>query len=85
MCLQAILNPLRWRTTSWLGDEAICLAGLLELTLAERAFLFKLDATQRLKQLVLSLDSVPLDIRIYYSPIFLDRQNRASRGFRRVS
>ncbi|KIX05180.1 uncharacterized protein Z518_06052 [Rhinocladiella mackenziei CBS 650.93] len=61
-CLQAILNPLRWRTTSWLGDEAICLAGLLDLPLTQRSFLFQLHAAQRLKQLVLLLDSVPLDL-----------------------
>jgi hypothetical protein len=73
--LRAITNPLRWRSTSRPEDEAICLAGLLDLTIAQRAFLFKLAPSQRMKQLILCLDSVPADI------LFVDLPREPSGGF----
>jgi hypothetical protein len=73
--LKAITNPLRWRSTSRPEDEAICLAGLLELTIAQRAFLFKLPFSQRMKQLILGLDSVPVDI------LFVDLPRVPEEGF----
>lgn len=66
--LRAISNPLRWRSTSRPQDEAICLAGLLDLTYAQRAFLFSIDHSQRMKQLILSLESVPVDILFVNAP-----------------
>jgi hypothetical protein len=73
--LRSLSNPSRWRSTSRPQDEAICLAGLLDLTYAERAYLFSLDATQRLKQLILNLDSVPADI------LFVDLPRSPESGF----
>ena len=46
----------RWRWTSQLGDEAICLYGLLGRSVDD---LVDLSAVQRMKRLLLTLESVP--------------------------
>ena len=73
--LKAITNPLRWRSTSRPEDEAICLAGLLDLTTAQRAFLFRAPPSQKMKQPILGLDSVPADI------LFVDLPRVPEEGF----
>jgi hypothetical protein len=72
--LQAISNPLRWRSTSRPEDETICLAGLLDLTIHQRLFLFGIPHSERMKLLILQLDSVPADIIFVDLPRVLDEE-----------
>jgi hypothetical protein len=57
--LRDVTGPLGWRWTSRLGDEAICLSGLLGRSVDD---LVDLSAVQRMKRLLLTLESVPNDI-----------------------
>jgi hypothetical protein len=73
--LRAITNPLRWRSTSRPEDEAICLGGLLDLTIPQSSIFFRLPPSLRMKQLILGLDSVPADI------LFVDLPRIPEEGF----
>jgi hypothetical protein len=85
--LADISGPLRCRWTSRLGDEAICLSGLLGRSVDD---LVDLSAVQRMKRLLLTLESVPNGILFVDLPrlqddcyrwmpaTFLGRGSRAS-------
>ena len=82
--LRSIIHPLRWRTTSRMQDETICLSGCLDRmteNLAQEppatdddplAFLIK----QRMKRFLLSLHSVPVGL------LFAQRPHIDEEGYR---
>ena len=65
--------PLRWRRTSRMEDEPICIAGIIG---ADVKSLVDLSPTERMKKLLGSLESVPTDI------LFLDKPRQCQDGYR---
>ena len=78
--LRSIIHPLRWRTTSRVEDETICLSGCIDHTIKnplwvsidERSSL----AIERMKVFLSSLQLVPLGL------LFVDRPHIKDNGFR---
>ena len=71
--LAAMTEPLRWRWTSRLKDEAICLSGIFERDVND---IIELTSVMRMKKLISSLRDVPTDI------IFVNRARIVQDGYR---
>lgn len=72
--LKSIIHPLRWRTTSRMKDETICLSGCLDRTVED---LDKTDSEyERMKLFLGSMKSVPAGL------MFVDRLRIEEDGFR---
>ncbi|KAL8678429.1 MAG: hypothetical protein Q9186_005201 [Xanthomendoza sp. 1 TL-2023] len=73
-CLRNIIHPLRWRTTSRMKDETICLSGCLGRTVED---LDEVDSqSERMKLFLGSMQSVPAGL------VFVDRPRIEEDGFR---
>ena len=82
--LRSIIHPLRWRTTSRMQDETICLSGCLDRTtenLPQEAPATDEDSLasltkQRMKTFLMSLQSVPVGL------LFVQRPRIDEEGYR---
>ncbi|KAL9581542.1 MAG: hypothetical protein Q9212_003842 [Teloschistes hypoglaucus] len=72
--LRSILHPLRWRTTSKLEDETICLSGCMDLSLDRLPW--SSGAQERMKMFLSSMRTVPVGL------MFVDRPRIESEGCR---
>ncbi len=70
--LSELTNCLRYRWTSWLEDETICLSGLLGLEVEQVTSITKSDSVKtqecRMQQFLGSLDEVPADVLFLQKP-----------------
>ncbi|MDI1486489.1 MAG: hypothetical protein OHK93_005719 [Ramalina farinacea] len=70
--LRSIIHPLRWRTTSRIQDETICLSGCIDRTVEDLPFIPDADpsdlAIERMKTFLSSLQTVPLGLLFVQRP-----------------
>ncbi len=70
--LSGLTNCLRYRWTSWLEDETICLSGLLGLKVENLTSIVGIDSTttqeSRMQSFLSSLDDVPADVLFLQKP-----------------
>ncbi|KAL8641300.1 MAG: hypothetical protein Q9228_001867 [Teloschistes exilis] len=72
--LRSIIHPLRWRTTSRLEDETICLSGCMDSSLDRLPW--SSGAQERMKMFLLSMRTIPVGL------MFVDRPRIEMEGCR---